>query len=198
MSAAAKANLADPEYKARHQTRTAEGLSKWHANPANAAAFAARASERMTRLHATDKGFQSRRNERSSRTMKRNWEQYRELYTAQSVERYAAGIGINNAEAEAKKRIAAKWIMKKAQEALHTQTDYDAVFTEVHNRLRREMPYDGPQGTSDYFDYLSKLARAVASSPECRVIADTFLSEAIPQFSQEWQSMKKARVGKPA
>jgi hypothetical protein len=150
----------------------------------------------MKRRH-TDPEFQERRDARSSRTMKANWEKHRNTFTAQSIERYqrmaAEGSGICSDDSEARKRLAAKWIMKRAQEALHTETDYNEVYAMVQARLRREMPYDGPAESADYYEYCSKLGRAVTLSPECREIADSFLAEAIPRFAAEWRKHKVAR-----
>jgi hypothetical protein len=125
--------------------------------------------------------------------MKATWGKHRELFTAAAVERYASGVGINSDEGKAKKAAACKWIMTQAQEALHTETDYNLVYTEVQARLRREMPYDGPQEGSDYMEYLRKLGLATVSSPECRSIADAFLSEAIPRFAAEWKKRRAAQ-----
>lgn len=194
-SASLKAKHADPEFAAKWRAKNAAAVAAWHSNPDNATAFAKRSSERMKKRHG-DPEWQKVRNERSSRTMKKNWETYRDLFTAQSAERYIRNIelgrGINTGEAEAKKRTAAKWIMKQAQAALHTETDYNEVYAAVQAKLRREIPYDGPQGTADYFDYLRKLGSLVTNSPECREIADGFLSTAIPRFAEEWRKKNKA------
>jgi hypothetical protein len=184
-----KRRLADPEKMMKFQQATTAGIRKWLSDPVNAAKFAARSSETMKKRH-TDPEFQKRRDKRSSETMKRNWIKYRDTFTKVAVERYAAGLGINSDESKEKKNVAAKWIMKKCRESMILETDYIAVFTDTLNRLRREFPYDGPKDGSDYTDYLSKLGRMVTNSPECRMIADTFMKAAIPRFSAAWQGMK--------
>jgi len=147
----------------------------------------------MKRRHA-DPEWQKVRDKRSSATMKTTWETRREQFTVQAAERYLrheeAGTGINSPDAKRRKAIAVQWIMKKAQEAFHAETEYNAVYAEVQARLRREMPYDGPQEGSDYMDYLQMLGRAVTCSPECRTIADTFLSEAISRFAKAWNARR--------
>jgi hypothetical protein len=189
-SQALKAFRADPDRNAKWTEAAAAGAAKWHSAPDNAEAFAKRSSDRMKRRHA-DPDWQKVRDERSSRTMKANWERHRDSFVASSVERYARGEGFNSEEAKQKKAEANKWIMTKAQEALHSETDIDVVFMEVQERLRREMPYDGPLETSDYYDYLKKLGTAVANSQEIRGLADTFMAEAIPRFAAQWQTMRR-------
>ena len=191
ISAALKAVRSDPERNAKWNAAAHEGIKRYLADPDNLAAFSARASERMRQRHA-DPEFQKRRNERSSRTMKETWTKYREKFTQIAIDKYARGEGLNSEEGKANKVKATKWIMKKAQEALRTQTDYEARFAEIQAQLRREMPYDGPLGTSDYYDYLQKLGKAVANHPELRKMADDFLSEAIPHFAQIWNETKGA------
>jgi hypothetical protein len=181
----------DPEGRARLNEASAERMRQWRADPVNAQACAERASERMKRRHA-DPEWQKVRDERSARTMKATWLKHREHLIAVAVERYASGVGINSPEARARKAAACKWIFTKAQEALHTETDYNAVYAEVQARLRQEMPYDGPQEGSDYMEYLGKLGRETVNSPECRTLADTFMSEAIPRFAAEWNKRKLA------
>jgi len=186
---------ADPERNASWIAAANAGIAKWHADPANALAHATRASDRMRKRHA-DPEWQKVRDERSSRTMKATWEKHRARFIAMSAERYVrqleTGTGINSPEAIGRKNAAAKWIMKKAQEAMHAETDYDATYAEVQARLRREMPYDGPQDGSEYMDYLQKLGRAVVSSAECREISDTFMSKAIPHFAKQYRERKAA------
>ena len=193
-SQAMKAVRADPERRAAWHAATAAAIKKWHTDPANAAAFAKRSSERMKRRH-TDPDFQKRRDERSSRVMSANWQRHRESFIQQSIDRYermaSEGTGLLSEEAKAKKAVANKWILKQAQAALHTETDYDVTYTEVQARLRMERPYDGPQEGSDYLEYLQWLGRSVVNSPECRAIADDFLSRAIPHFAAEWNTRKK-------
>lgn len=191
MSAAAKAWYSDPAKKAGWHEATAAATKRWHADPENAAAFAKRSSERMKRRHHEDTEFQERRNERSSRVMKANWEKHRDLFTRQSAERYQAmleaGTGLLSDEAKARKVEANKWILKQATGALHTETDYNEVYAEVQARLRREQPFSPGE---DYYEYCKWLGNAVVMSPECRQIADAFLGEAIPRFAKEWNARK--------
>lgn len=190
---AIKAVRADPERNAQWNAAARDAIVRWHQDPKNAAAFARRSSERMKRRHQ-DPEFQKRRDERSSRTMKANWERMRDRFIEAAVERSVRdqelGLGLWSAEAVGRKNEASQWILKKANEALRLETDYNATYAEVQARLRREMPYDGPQDGSEYMDYLQKLGRAVVMSPECREIADSFLSEAIPRFGKAWQERK--------
>lgn len=189
MSASQKAFMAANPAIAKRRVDIGRAALK-HLWAEDAEALARASSERMKARHK-DPDFQQRRDERSSRVMKDNWKKHRELFVQQSKDRYKSGItGLNEGEAADKRDAASKWIMKKAQEALHTETDFDDVFTAEHNRLRREMPYDGPKEGSDYMEYLGKLARAVNASPKVRAIADTFMREAIPRFAEEWQAQK--------
>ncbi len=182
---------ADPERNARWTAAAAEGSRRWHADDDNATAFAQSSSERMKRRHA-DPDWQKVRDERSSRTMKANWDKHRDAYVRAACDRYARGVGINTAESERRKVLAARWIMKHAQDALHTETDYDEVFARVQRQLRTETPYhEATHG--DYQDYSRALGTRVANSPECREIADGFLSEAIPRFAAEWKAAKTSR-----
>lgn len=196
-SASLKAAWSDPEVRGRWSQALTDSNRKWRADPANAervAKIAELSSARMKARH-TDPAWQKIRDERSSIVMKENWRRYRDHYRQSAVERYRnsleAGVGINSDDAKALKRTAAKWIMTKAQEAMHTETDYDEVFSEVSARMRREMPYDGPSGTADYFEYLKQLGIAVVNSKECRSISDSFMAEAIPKFAQQWRELRK-------
>lgn len=101
--------------------------------------------------------------------------------------------GICSKESIAKKNAASKWIMKKATEALRTETDYNDVFKRTMARLREEMPYDGPQTSSDYIDYLRQLGVATTNSRECREIADRFMYEAIVRFSAEYRKRQASK-----
>lgn len=184
---------ADPERKAMWDAATKKGRQTWLADPANFEAQSKRSSERMKRRHA-DPEWQKVRDERSSRVMKANWQKYRDVFTEQAVERYAKGIGVAAEWSIKKKNEAAKWIMKMASRAMHTETEYDAVYKDVQERLRSDMPYDGPQGGSDYMDYLSRLGRAVTNSVECRTIADMFMAEAIPRFAKEWKERQQSQA----
>lgn len=192
-AAGIRAMYADPERRARGEARRREALKKWLENPANAALRAKQSSERMKRRHA-DPEWQKKRDARSSATMKRTWEARREHMLAAQAQSYQQmvenGTGICSDEAKQNKATANKWIMKRAWEAMMAETDYSKTYGEVQMRLRREMPYDGPQEGSDYIDYLQKLCRAIVSSPECRAIQDSFMSEAIPRFAEEWKKRK--------
>lgn len=196
-AATLKAIRADPARNEAWKKNAAAGLAKWLAAPANAEALARRSSERMKQRH-TDPEFQKRRNERSSRVMKENWQQHHDKFAAMAGERYAeseaAGTGINSAEAKARKALAAKWIMTKAQEALHTETDYNAAYADVQARLRREFPYDGPSEAADYYEYCQMIGRLTANHPELRAIADPFMSAAIPRFAAEWRALRRAET----
>lgn len=97
----------------------------------------------------------------------------------------AAKIGICSDEQRAITASIGRWVLKKAQEALHAETDFDEVFTAVQDELRRDMPYDGLLGTSDYFDYLKKLGSRTASDRRVREIADAFMKHTIPRFHEE-------------
>lgn len=170
------------------------GVKAWHAEPSNAERFAKRSSDRMKALHA-DPDWQKIRDKRSSVVMKQNWQKHRDLFVQQAIERFhksaLEGSGLNSDESKKLSAQAAKWIFKRAQAALHSETDYDAIFTEVQARLRRERPFDGDESGADYFDYLRQLCRDVVMSPECRILSDTFMASAIPRFSDEWQRNKR-------
>ncbi len=81
-------------------------------------------------------------------------------------------------------RLASKWILKSAIEALHSDTDYVKMFTLTQERLRLEAPFDG---TIDYMDYLRELGRAVVGAPECRSLSNSFMAKAIPFYGAEWK-----------
>jgi hypothetical protein len=184
-SVAVKTVRNDPERKAEWDAAIRAGIMKHLADPNNRAAASARSSAHMRKMH-TDPEFQKRRDERSSNVMKAVWVNHREKLTQLAVERYARGEACNSEEGRHNSAIAAKWIMKKAQEALRVETDYNERYAEIQARLRREMPYDGPLDSSDYYDYLRKLGKAVTSHPELRKLSDAFIREAIPRFSAEW------------
>lgn len=190
------AYAANPDRRARQIAAAAAALKAWYADPENAAAAAKRSSDRMKRRHQ-DPQFQQRRNARSSRVMKANWVKHRDLFIQQASDRYARhladGTGINSDESKAKKAIASRWILKKANDAMHAETDYDIVFGEVLERMRRQRPYDGPLEHSDYYEYCKIIGTAVTSSPECRAIADPFMSKAIPRFAAEYRQTKQGR-----
>lgn len=184
-----RAARADPDRNARWNAAVAAGIRRWHADEDNARAFAKRGSDRMKRLHA-DPEWQKIRDERSTRTMKANWDKHRDAYVRAACEKYARGVGINTEESERRRVAAARWIMKRSVEALHDETDYDEVFTQVQHRLRAEMPYD-ELVHGDYRDYSRELGTKVVNSAECRAIADAFMSLAITRFSAEWQAAKR-------
>ena len=190
-SAAMKERWADPAFAQRQAEAAREAMARWHADPVNAAAFAQRSSDRMKRRHQEPE-FQARRNERSRRVMKDNWRKYRDEWTAAAAERYermaAEGTGLRSDEAEAKKVAAAKWILKQANAAMREETNYNEVYAEVQARIRAEQPFNGPE--EDYFDYLKWLGHEVVTSAECREIAETYLSAAIPRFSAQWRRHK--------
>lgn len=192
LSAAIKRKYEDPAFAEKQQKATREAQKRWHDDPENAASFARRSSERMKRRHADPK-WQKVRDERSSRVMKANWEKHRDTFVRQAIDRYARmkdeGTGIVSEQSEAKKRKAAKWIMKRASDAMHAETDYNETYAEVQARIRRERPFE-PGG--DYYEYCKWLGAEVVNSPECREIADSFMSEAIPRFAAEWQQKKVA------
>lgn len=192
-SVSLKKSWADDEVRDRRLATHAAAIERWHSDPDNAAAFAQRSSERMRQRHQ-DPEFQKRRDERSSRTMKANWDRYRDQFLQQASERYQRMVdeasGLLSDEARRNKAEANKWIMKQAQKALHLETDIDEKMSELQYRLRLEMPYDGPADSSDYLDYCQKLCRAITTHPEYRVIADTFMSDAIPRFANEWNRRK--------
>lgn len=164
------------------------GVRNWHSKPENARAAAHRASERMRLRHA-DPNWQRVRDERSSRVMLDNWRRHRERFVRQSVERYRqmveGGWGLCSEDAKTKRRDFAKRLMKIAQAELRACTEIDEKMSELHHRLRREMPYDGPQTESDYLDYLQKLCRAITTHPEYREMADAFMAEAIPRIARQ-------------
>lgn len=115
-----------------------------------------------------------------------------EEYKAGALQRYeqmmATGTGICSTETRALTANAAKWVMKKARAAMEVETDFVEVWARVQDRLRREMPYDGPLGTADYFEYSRKLGKALTADPEIRELQDGFMSEAIPRFYAEWKA----------
>lgn len=190
-AASIRARYQDPEFRARLKEATAEARKKWFSIPENAAAFAKQSSDRMKKRH--DEGnwkAEGGRSGISSRAIKKALETHKEMYRQVAKDRYDAGLGINSEESKSSKAAASKWIMKAANDALHAETDYDEAYREAHLRLRREMPYDGPGGDADYYDYCKRLGTAVVNSPECRKIADEFMSLAIPRFAKIWQERK--------
>lgn len=191
-AATMRAKFADPVYRELHREKSAAATKKWHSDPDNAAKFAQRSSERMKKRHAEGNWkAEGGRSGISSRAIKRTLDAHKDMFRQIAKDRYAAGIGLNSEESKAKKAAANKWIMKAAKDALHTETNYNQLFAEVHNRLRREMPYDGPSDSADYYEYIKKLGTATVNSPECRRCADEFMSLAIPRFAKEWRERNK-------
>jgi len=183
---------ANPEKDAERQAKCASKLR----DHTQTAEFASRSSERMARRH-TDPDWQKIRNARSSRVMLQNWEKHRDRYVSSIAARHMRdmqnGTGMQSSEAKVRKVEAARWIMKRAQEALRSETEYSAVFGRMLENLRNEFPYNGPGG-DDYYEYLQKLCKSVVSSTDCRSIADPFLAAAIPRFASEWREMKKVQA----
>lgn len=186
----------DPEWREQWLVRQREWQVEWHKDPKNAADFAQRSSERMKKRHQ-DPEWQKVRNARSSRVMKENWAQYREEYTQRAAEQYQQmerdGTGLLSEKALERKLQATKWIMKRANEALHSETEYNEVYAAVQARIRIEQPFE----EGDYIDYCRWLGTQVVNSPECREIADGFLSGAIPRFAAQWQNKKPCPKDKP-
>jgi hypothetical protein len=192
IAAAHRAKFNDPAYKAMHKARSAAANKKWHSNPENAAKFAQCSSERMKKRHAENNWkAEGGRSGISSRGIKKALDTHKEMYREMAKDRYAAGLGINSDTAKSAKVAAGKWIMKAANEALHSETNYNEVYREAHLRLRREMPYDGPSDGADYHEYIKKLGTATVNSPECRKVADDFMRVAIPRFAKKWQEQKR-------
>lgn len=117
-------------------------------------------------------------------------------YRTGAFERYARMLetetGICAPEIRLATAYRAKWIMKKAQEELHCNTDFNVLFADVQYQLRLEMPYDGPLGCADYFDYCRKLGVAVTRDPRIRALADSFMSEALSRLSAQWKTERAA------
>lgn len=193
-----RAAWSDPEKRELWSSAAREGLEEWHSDPSNAAKHSHRSSQRMTRLHQNPE-FQERRNARSSRVMTENWERYRDDFTEYARARYRkmveGGTGIMSDESKRRRAEAGSWIMTKAQEALHSETKYNEMFKEVQARLREMNPFCGDADSRDYYDYCKKLGKLVVNSPECRAIADAFMSEAIPRFSREWNARRATTNG---
>lgn len=197
-SVSLRAVRSDPERNAAWAANAAAGVRKWHEHPDNAEKAAQEMSSRMRLLHQ-DPEFQARRNERSSRVMTENWKKYRDQYVSAAIKRYEReatdGTGINCGAKAQRKVEACKWIMKKAKEALHNETAIDQMFTSVQARLRVEMPFRGQSESEDYYEYLKILGKAVVEDPEYRALADTFMSQAIPRFAAEWNSLRATGGG---
>jgi hypothetical protein len=56
--------------------------------------------------------------------------------------------------------------------------------------MRREFPYDGPMGASDYHDYCKKIGKMMCADPALRKFQDDFLREAIPRAGGEWAKLR--------
>lgn len=182
-----------PEAEERRKAAHREAMKRWHADPVNAAAFAKRMSERMKARHA-DPAWKERRSEISSRSAKKMWAERRGHFVQLAVDRYARmvaeGTGICSEDSVARKNAASKWIMQKAQDELHANTEFNELYRETQARLRRDNPYDETGNDADYFAYCSWLGTAVASDPVVRALADTFMSAAIPRWAKAWQERK--------
>lgn len=189
--AIASFRAANPEREQQRKTNALKGRLEWLSVPENSAAVAKQASDRLKRLHA-DPVWQKIRDERSSRVLKDVWARHRDEFISGARIRYLASreakTGINSPESEAKRNIAAKWIMTKAQEAMHTETEYDAVFKDLMTRFRQQIPFDATGSESDYNDYCRKIGYLVTTSPELRSISDAFLADAIPRFAKEYRA----------
>ena len=127
--------------------------------------------------------------------MRENWVRHRDVFIENAHARYAQmladGTGLCSEDAKERKREANKWIMKRANDAMHAETNYDETYTEVQARIRREQPFIGEANGGDYYEYCSWLGTQVVTSPECREIADAFMAEAIPRFAAEWNARKE-------
>lgn len=190
MESIAKWRRENPEADAARQAKCADALRAYTQTPE----FAQASSERMKRRHQ-DPDWAAERDVRSSRTMKNNWQKYRRQYEKMALERYSKmadeGSGICSDSAKANKKTATKWIMQQAQDALHTETDYDEMFASIQAQLRRETPFEGDRSGADYVEYCREIGLATANHPDLRHLADSFMSDAIPKYAAEWNSRKK-------
>lgn len=93
-------------------------------------------------------------------------------------------------ERSAAHRAMMSWIMKAAAKALRTETNYVELFTEALARLRGEHPFNGQIPSEDYYEYCRMIGTMVVNSPECRTLADSFMTTALPRFTAEWQAAK--------
>ncbi len=99
-----------------------------------------------------------------------------------------------DAERSAERRSMSSWVMKAAGKALRTETNYPELFAAAQARLRAEHPFNGQIPSDDYYEYCRMLGTLTVNSPECRALADSFMSDAIPRFTAEWQSKKPVRA----
>jgi len=194
-SATLKKIRSDPVRNTEWAASAADGVRKWHQNPDNARIASQRSSDRMKSLHS-DPEFQKRRDERSSQTMKATWLTNREAFTAMAIDRYANGIGLNSKEANSRRDCAWKWILTKAQEALRAETEFNEIFADIQERIRRENPFIETGNEADYFSYLKWLGSEVTKSAELHAISDPFMSEAIPRFARAWKEIRAKREGR--
>lgn len=190
-AAAIKLASAKPEVKARRSVAMKAAIARAMADPEKRAARSAASSAWMTSLHQ-DPEFQARRNVRSSRVMKANWQdpKIREVLMAHAAEQ--GGRHLQTPQAIAKKTAANRWILKNVLAERGAATNYNEKFAETLERVRREMPYDGPQEHSDYQEYCSRVSHIVGMDPHLRRIHDEFVKEAIPRWAALWQERKKA------
>lgn len=99
-----------------------------------------------------------------------------------------------DAERSAERRSMSSWVMKAAGKALRTETNYPELFAAAQARLRAEHPFNGQIPSDDYYEYCRMLGTLTVNSPECRALADSFMSDAIPRFTAEWQSKTPVRA----
>lgn len=193
--ASIEARYAIPENAAKRRATNQATMAKLWADPEFAAASSVASSERMIRRH-TDPEFLARKSVRSSCVMKQNWKLHRENYVRLGVERYArdldAGLGLNSETAKRRKLEACTWIMTEAQAALHCETQYNELFRLAMERNRNEHPFNGQIPSDDYYDYCRMIGTMTVNAPECRDMADSFMSKAIPRFAAIWQANKVA------
>lgn len=193
MSASQKRLNSDPVYRDRRSAAARDGLRSWLSDEDNAKKFSKASSDRMRMRHA-DPEWQKIRNARSSETLKKTWQAYRETFIENAKVRYAEGLGLNSLNSIVNKKHACEWIMQKCQDELHQETNCDEVFAEAQERARRDFPYDGK---SDYMEYMSKIGKMTVSDPEYRELVDNFMKIAIPKFSKEWNKKKKLANATP-
>ncbi|NML93784.1 hypothetical protein [Novosphingobium olei] len=183
---------ANPERYRERQAKCAEKLRAY----TQTKEFAAKSSARMKARHA-DPEWQKVRNARSSKTMKRTWEEQRERMLSANKDNFiknqSAAVGIFSSASEEKKRVAARWIMRRAQSALRTDTEFNELWVYTHERLRAEKPYEGDHDSSNYLDYLSWLGKATTSDPAICDLAGRFLRDAIPRAASEWRAAQEAQ-----
>lgn len=190
MSRAQKALNEDADWKNARVAAAGDGIRAHLTIPENREAWAKRGSDRLKRLHR-DPEFRKMRSKVSREIMLRNWEKHRDRYVAATKRRYLNGEGISSEHGRKNRDRAWKWIMTKAQEALHGETNFDALFALTQARLREEHPFEGQHGTPDHHEYLRWLGHQVTSDPEIRSLADGFMSRRIPEIVAEWKERRR-------